>query len=75
VLLDPASNVTLNDGQSVPVVVSLFIPAGVLSGTLDTTVVTATSLAEPNVTAQAINTTQVAIPRREIFLPLVVKNP
>ncbi|HNT78819.1 MAG TPA: right-handed parallel beta-helix repeat-containing protein, partial [Anaerolineae bacterium] len=58
VTFDPAAPVMLNSGQAAPITVSLTIPDGVLSGTLETTLITATSSADPFLTAAVTDTTR-----------------
>lgn len=59
----PATPVTLNGGQSTPVNVTLSIPSGVVSGTLDTLVITAVAASDPGLTASATDTTRVYVPQ------------
>ncbi len=59
-------------GQTATVVISVTVPAGVISGTVDTTVITATSQADTNVWASATDTT--IIGGAQIYLPLILKN-
>ncbi|MBN2001726.1 MAG: hypothetical protein JXA21_00100 [Anaerolineae bacterium] len=61
VSLDPAASVALPGGQSTLLTVSLTIPAGVVSGTLDTLVVTATSTGDPALAAAVTDTTHVSL--------------
>ncbi len=61
VAVDPASPVVLPGGQSTLVTVSLTIPAGVVSGTLDTLVVTATSSGDSTLSAAVTDTTRVSL--------------
>jgi hypothetical protein len=62
VAIDPTPTVMLGNGLSTPVTVTIAIPPGALSGTVDTTVITATSIADPNVTACVTETTTVVEP-------------
>ncbi|MBN2006407.1 MAG: hypothetical protein JXA21_23850 [Anaerolineae bacterium] len=59
VALAPAAPVALPGGQSKLVTASLTIPAGVVSGTLDALVITATSGADPTLAAVVTETTRV----------------
>ena len=61
VTLDPASPVALNGGQHRSIVVTLTVPAGVVSGTLDTLVITATSQGDPTLFAVVTDTTRVSL--------------
>lgn len=54
--LDHPGQVSLNHGDVGPLMISVTIPTGVLSGTQDTLIVTATSWAAPEVTAVATDT-------------------
>jgi predicted outer membrane repeat protein len=55
--------VTLNAGESTSIAVNVTVPTGVLSGTVDTTRITATSTTHSGLSAQATDTTSVsAIP-------------
>ncbi|MCI0577600.1 MAG: right-handed parallel beta-helix repeat-containing protein [Chloroflexi bacterium] len=53
------TNISLAAGQSAPVVMQIFIPPGTLSGTVDVTVITATSTVNPAVFDTATDTTTV----------------
>ena len=55
--LNPALNVTLNPSQSAVITAAINIPSGVLSGTVETTIISATSWADPLVSAYVTNTT------------------
>ncbi len=66
---DPAPTATLSAGATTPVVVSITVPAGVPSGTVDTTFVTATSAADPALTAAVIDTTTIGFAPGVIFAP------
>jgi uncharacterized membrane protein len=69
VLVSPAlSPVPLSAGQAVAVVIRLQVPGGALSGTVDTTVITATSQMEPSVFDTATDTTTVVIPAPGVAL-------
>jgi len=74
-LLTPTP-VMLGAGASTPVQVRVVVPADALSGTVNTTVVTATSRFSPTVYAvvQDVITVDIESPRYAIFLPLVVRN-
>jgi hypothetical protein len=64
--------VALAAGLTTSVQVNLSVPGGVRPGIVDTTVVTATSLGDPDIWARVVNTTVVA--GYVIYLPLVVKD-
>ncbi len=68
VTLDPAMPITLPGGQNLPVIASVSVPAGVLSGTVDTLVITATSGADPTLTARVTNTTTIFTPEYPLTL-------
>ncbi len=73
----PAAQIALDGGQSTAITITLSIPAGVVSGTVDTLLVTATSGADPSLTASITNTTTVMIseePVYRLYLPLVLRN-
>jgi hypothetical protein len=57
--IDPVPMVALASGASTPVTVTLTIPVGVLSGTVNTTAFTATSVSDPYLTARVTDTTTV----------------
>ncbi len=69
VTLEPSSPVWAEGGQSIPVTLTLVVPDGVVSGTLDTTVLTATATNAPDLTVTVTDTTFVytgAAPRRTL---------
>ena len=74
VIVNP-SNVTLSAGEERVVAVSIAVPASAISGTVDTTVITATSQADGGVSASVTDTTTVvARSGWRVFLPLVLRN-
>ncbi|MBN1876145.1 MAG: S8 family serine peptidase [Anaerolineae bacterium] len=50
---------TLAAGQATPITVTLHVPAGIISGTVDTLHVTVTSQTDPNLTAAVTDTTTI----------------
>lgn len=66
-------SVSLAAGQTGSVTVSVTVPTGAISGTVDRTVVTATSVASPSLFASAVDRTTVRDFER-VYLPLVMKN-
>jgi len=64
----PASSLSLNHGESALITVSLSIPSGVVSGTVDTLVITATSETDPNLTAVVTDTTHTFLPRYTLIV-------
>ncbi|HHN94480.1 MAG TPA: hypothetical protein ENK17_06905, partial [Anaerolineae bacterium] len=65
----PAPTLTLGGGQTATVVVHVTIPAGVLSGTVNTALITATSAADSYLTASVADTTTVAFGPQAAFAP------
>jgi predicted outer membrane repeat protein len=74
VTLDPAAPITLNGEQSIVITVSLNIPTSVPNDILDILVITATSSADPGLTASVTDTTT-TYTLYQIYLPLVLRNP
>ncbi len=69
------SQVSLAAGTSQPVTVTVNVPSGVSMGVVDTTVLRATSVGEPSITASVTDTTTVMDqPQQKIYLPLVMRN-
>jgi uncharacterized membrane protein len=69
------NSVALAAGQTHPVVVSITVPLDAISGTVDSTIVTATSQADGNIFAFVVNTTTVVErPGGPVYLPLVMAN-
>ena len=64
----------LGSYMTATVVVSLTVPADAISGTVDHTVVTATSGISPTVFVTATDSTTVKVGMHLVFLPLVIKN-
>ena len=60
---------TVGVGQAVPVTVTLHVPAGILSGAVDTLNVTATSQADPTLTAAVTDTTTIGFAPGLAFTP------
>ncbi len=60
---------TLGVGQAAPVTVTLHVPAGILSGTVDTLRVTATSQTDPTLTAVVTDTTTIGFAPSLAFTP------
>ncbi|MEE8391131.1 MAG: S8 family serine peptidase [Anaerolineae bacterium] len=73
VTFTPSPTVTLNAGGSALVSVTVSIPAGVLSGMVDTTVVTATSGGDPSLTANVRDKTLVGFAPSAAFEPDYVR--
>jgi uncharacterized membrane protein len=69
VVVSPWPTVTLNGGQSALVNVTVSIPGGTLSGTVDTTVVTATSKGDPTLTESVTDLTTVGFAPGATFEP------
>jgi uncharacterized membrane protein len=69
VAITPAPTVTLNGGQSTPVTVTISIPAGVLSGTLDTAVITATSRGDPSLAEHVTDVTTIGFAPGAALVP------
>jgi uncharacterized membrane protein len=69
VVVSPWPTVTLNGGQSTLVNVTVSIPGGELSGTVDTTVITATSKGDPTLTESVTNLTTVGFAPGATFEP------
>jgi hypothetical protein len=67
------SPVTLAPSATATIQVRVTVPAGTLSGTVDTTVLTATSQADPHLHAAVTDTTTVGGARWTVYLPLAVK--
>ncbi len=68
-------SVTLAPGFTAPVTVAVTVPSGLVSGTQDTTTVTATSQANNQVFDIAVDLTTInAAPMRYFYLPIVVRN-
>jgi hypothetical protein len=65
--------VTVGRWQTVPITISVTVPAGVISGTLDTTVITATSQTDPNVSASVTDTTRTETHYTFVYLPVVIQ--
>ncbi|MBN1888559.1 MAG: hypothetical protein JW850_11235, partial [Thermoflexales bacterium] len=65
----PTPSVALDGGQSAPVTVTLSVPAGTLSDTVDVVAVTATSGADPNLVAAVVDTTTVGFAPSGAFAP------
>ena len=65
------SSVTLGAGATATLVVSVTVPLGVFNGTVETTVITATSQAAGNVAAAVTDQTTVRAPI--IYLPLIMR--
>ncbi len=71
VTLEPASSIALSAGQTVPITASLSIPEGVVSGTVDTLIITATSGADPDLTASVTDTTHTFLRRYPLTTTVV----
>jgi hypothetical protein len=67
------SPITLAPAATATIQVRVVVPAGTLSGTVDTTVLTATSQADPRLHAAVTDTTTVGGARWTVYLPLAVK--
>ncbi|RMF30991.1 MAG: hypothetical protein D6759_10860, partial [Chloroflexi bacterium] len=67
---NPAS---LGMGASAAVKITVVVPANVVSGTVDTAIVTATSQADGSVLATVTDTTKATAPQGRVYLPLVVR--
>jgi uncharacterized membrane protein len=72
VVVSPLS-VTLAAGASCPIAVNITVPVSAISGTIDTTIITATSRADTNVFDTASDVSTVSR-RKRVFLPLVLKS-
>ncbi len=72
VTTDPAPTVMLDSGLSTPVTITINVPAGVPSGTVDTTVVTATSGGDPSLTACVTDTTTIVSAPDIVVTPLAL---
>jgi hypothetical protein len=59
-LLTPTTPITLTSGQTATVVISLTVPGDAISGTVDTTLITATSQTSPTVSAGVVDTTTIS---------------
>jgi hypothetical protein len=68
VTTDPASSITLGSGEATPVVVSVAIPTGMLSDTVDTAVVTATGGSDPTIESAVTDRTTVGFEPGAIFI-------
>ena len=66
------SPVALDPGEQTTVVVSVTVPAGALSSTVDSTTITATSQADPAVSDTATDTTTIWV-EYWLFLPLIFR--
>lgn len=64
--------ISIGYGQTAALVVSITVPADVISGTVDTTIVTATSQTDSNVWASVTDTT--IVEGWSIYLPLIFKS-
>jgi uncharacterized membrane protein len=69
-----SSPITLGQGLTHTVLVSVTVPTDAISGTVDTTVITATSQSDHTELDTASDITQVEGGRSYIYLPLVVRN-
>ena len=67
--------IALGAGEAATLVVSVTVPAEAISGTVDSTVITATSQADAGVSAAVTDTTNVVVGRWEVYLPIVLRNP
>ena len=57
-------------GQTVTVIINVTVPAGVISSTVDTTIITATSQADSSIWDSTVDTTTIES-QRQIYLPLI----
>ena len=71
--VQPRTPVTLGPGAATTVKVTVTVPANALSGTTETTTVTATSQADNSVKATVTDVTQAVTPKKQVYLPLVVR--
>lgn len=69
VTTDPAPTITLAAGQAALVTATLHIPAGILSDTIDTAYITATSAADPVLVAVVTDTTTIGFAPGADFAP------
>jgi len=74
VMLNPSAPFLVYAGLPRSVVATLVIPAGVMSGTLDTLVITGTSIEDPTLVAVVTDTTHTCtLAPYTIYLPLVMR--
>lgn len=70
----PPALVLLTPGATQTVRVTVTVPLGAISGTVETTVITATSQAAPDASAVATDTTTVMVEQQLLYLPLVLRD-
>ena len=64
----------LNAGQAATINITVTVPTTVISGTIETTVITATSRANAGQFASVTDTTTTIITTRNLYLPMILKN-
>ncbi len=64
--------VQLEAGFTTTVLLQITVPSGVVSGTLDSAIITATSQTSPTLTSESIDTTVIQNPIWYTYLPLIV---